>query len=119
MRRKRTNRHVLLQAGAESAAGHLPNLHAVGAQQLRVLPGRRASGHDEAHAAAGDTLCKLPPNHVTTNKVERFAPALACRAGRQRRLGACVDQRWSDRRTDSPGKARLDGRDVLVQVVAV
>ena len=52
----RTHRDVLLQARAEAAAGHLPNLLARGVEDLRVLARRCTRRDDEPNAALGGTL---------------------------------------------------------------
>jgi len=46
-----------------------------------MLPRRRASGDDQAHAAASDAFSELLLNHRATKEIKRLATALACRKG--------------------------------------
>mmetsp|Transcript_14061 Transcript_14061/g.30455 ORF Transcript_14061/g.30455 Transcript_14061/m.30455 type:complete len:202 (-) Transcript_14061:678-1283(-) len=87
---------VLLQAGAVRAAGHLSDHLAVRAQDLAVLAGRGTAG-DESDALLAHPLSQLLLDDLSSEEVKRGPPPLAY----------------------TPGQTRLNGRDVLVEVVAV
>jgi hypothetical protein len=74
----RTHGDVLLQAGAEAAAGHLSNLRTRRIQNLGVLPRGRARRDEQPHAALGGTLSQLRLDDRASQEVERLATALPC-----------------------------------------
>ena len=91
------HRDVLAQAGAERARADLPDpRRTVREQDVGVLPRRGAPG-DQPDPPDGDAVGELPLDDVAAEEVAGVAPPLP----------------------DRPREARLDGRDVLVEVVAV
>ena len=73
----RTHGNVLLQARAEAAAGHLPNLLARSVKNLGVLTRRCACRDDETDATLGCTLRQLLLHHRAAQEVELLTAALA------------------------------------------
>ena len=73
----RTHRNVLLQARAEAAAGHLPNLCTRSVQDLGVLARRRSRRDDQTDAALGGAVRQLLLHHRAAQEVELLAAALA------------------------------------------
>lgn len=142
-RQKRTHCDVLAQAGAEAAAGDLPNLLPVRRQQLRV-PARRSAGRDEPHALARGARGELLLDDLAADKVKRLPAALPC-VGKQTQtrrdntshIFASLERSSTypplqlrsraphhaeaplSLRTDRPCEPRLNGGDVLREVVAV